>query len=236
MRPSKPSTALKLDGFATIPGPFSANEVDGLPEAYDQVMRDSCGPDFNVGSATTRMSDLLSLTSAFDEVFLYAPLLEACSHVIRAPFKLSSFLARTLRPGTPAQELHVDLARRSEDAPMFGFILTVDPFKRENGATRFVPGSHEWPDVPTDRLSNPRAEHPGEILACADPGTMIVFNAAVWHGHTANVTQKPRRSIQGYFVRRNAKQGFCFRSRLPEEVQARMSSLARYVLALDEGP
>ncbi len=30
---------------------------------------------------------------------------------------------------------------------------------------------------------------------------MIIFNASVWHGHTANTTAKARRSIQGYFVR-----------------------------------
>jgi ectoine hydroxylase-related dioxygenase (phytanoyl-CoA dioxygenase family) len=55
---------------------------------------------------------------------------------------------------------------------------------------------------------------------------MILFNAAIWHGHTANVTERPRRSIQGYFVRRSAGQAFCFRSRLGEHVRARMSSRA----------
>ena len=32
-----------------------------------------------------------------------------------------------------------------------------------------------------------------------DAGTMILFNGAVWHGHTANITRCQRRSIQGYF-------------------------------------
>jgi ectoine hydroxylase-related dioxygenase (phytanoyl-CoA dioxygenase family) len=35
---------------------------------------------------------------------------------------------------------------------------------------------------------------------------MIIFDAAVWHGHTANTTPKARRSIQGYFVRCGARQ------------------------------
>ena len=127
----------------------------------------------------------------------------------------------------------MDLSRTSEDAPLFGFILTVDAFRKENGATRFVPGSRQWPDVPTDRLPDLRAEYSGEILALGDPGTMILFNAAIRHGHTANVTERPRRSIQGYFVKRSAAQAFCFRSRLAEHVQARMSSRARHLLALD---
>ena len=219
-------------GFLTIPGPLSGQHFIELTDAYDQVMEAS-GPDLNVGSTTTRISDLLSFNPVFDEVFLFTPLLEACGHNIGEPFKLSSFLGRTLRAGTPAQELHVDLPRTSEDAPLFGFILMIDPFVEENGATRFVPGSHRWPDAPSDRVSDSRAKYPGEVLAWGEPGMMILFNAAIWHGHTANVTSHARRSVQGYFVRRAVKQGFDFRSRLPDQVQARMSPRARYLLALD---
>lgn len=225
---------LNRSGFLVIPGPLSGQRFDELAEAYDQLMTPACGPEFKVGTTTTRMSDLLSVNTIFDEVFVYPPLLEACSQLIGEPFRLSSFLARTLRAGTPAQELHADLPRSSEDAPLFGFILMIDRFRRDNGATRFVPGSHHWPNVPSDIVSDTRAQYPGEVLASGEPGTMVLFNAAIWHGHTANVTARPRRSIQGYFVKRNVAQGFCFRDRLAAHVQTRMSSLARYLLALDE--
>ncbi len=231
--PPQAVALLNMNGLLTIPGPFSGDGLRSLAEAYDRIMAEACGPDLKIGSSTTRMSDLLSFSSLFDEVFLHPPLLEACSHFIGGPFQLSSFLARTLRPGTPAQELHADLSRTSQDAPLFGFILALDAFEKENGATRFIPGSHQWPDVPTDGLPDLRAPYPGEIVALGEPGMMILFNAAIWHGHTANVTGKPRRSIQGYFVKRSAAQAFCFRSRVADHVQARMSSLARYLLALD---
>jgi len=172
----------------------------------------------------------------FDDIYLHPPLLEACSHIIGESFKLSSFLGRTLRGGTPAQELHADLARDSADAPLLGFILMVDSFREENGATRFVPTSHNWTDLPCDRLSDTRAKYPGEVLASGERGTMIIFNGAIWHGHTANVTPDSRRSIQGYFVRRNAWSGFDFSNRLLPAVRGRMSPLARYLLALDDKP
>jgi ectoine hydroxylase-related dioxygenase (phytanoyl-CoA dioxygenase family) len=203
-------------GFAMIPGPLSGDRFNQLATTYDELMAAASGPDFKIASTTTRMSDLLSYSSVFDDVFLYAPLLEACRHVIGKPFKLSSFLARTLRAGTPAQELHADLPRDSDDAPLLGFILMIDPFRKDNGATRFIPTSHLWPDLPGDRLSNTRTIYPGEILGCGDPGTMILFNGAIWHSHTANVTPHPRRSIQGYFVRRNAR-----RIRLPQPLASR---------------
>jgi hypothetical protein len=74
----------------------------------------------------------------------------------------------------------------------------------------------------------------GEVLGRGERGTMIIFNGAIWHGHTENVTQDSRRSIQGYFVRRGAGSGFDFRNRLLPADRSRMNPLARYLLALDD--
>jgi ectoine hydroxylase-related dioxygenase (phytanoyl-CoA dioxygenase family) len=156
------------------------------------------------------MYDLVDRGPVFDDLYTYLPLLEACRHVIREPFKLTSLLGRTLRPGSPAQELHVDLTRDSTDAPMAVFILMIDPFTSEIEATRFVPFSQYWVDVPSDRLTDPRASFSGEIAACGESGSLIIFNGAIWHGHKANNTREQRRSIQGYSVRRDAQSGIDF--------------------------
>jgi ectoine hydroxylase-related dioxygenase (phytanoyl-CoA dioxygenase family) len=92
------------------------------------------------------------------------------------------------------------VARDSVDAPVVGFILMLDAFTPENGATRFIPGSQDWSD-PSNRLENPHWNGGTEVLACGEAGSMIIFNASVWHGHTANTTPQARRSIQGYFGR-----------------------------------
>jgi len=225
---------LARSGFATISGPITGNSLDRQAAEYDEVMASASGPDFSVAGTTTRMSDLLNYNPSFAKIFVHPPLLDACAHVIGEPFKLSSFLGRTLRGETPSQELHADLPRDSDDAPLFGFILMIDRFHAENGATRFVPGSHRWDDLPSDRLCNARAAYPGEVLSCGDAGTMILFNGAVWHGHAANITHCQRRSIQGYFVRRNAHSGFDFRTRTLPLARTRMSPLQRYLLSLDD--
>ncbi len=219
-------------GFVIISGPHSSQRHDQLAAAYDQMMSVATGPNYKVASATTRLSDVLNYGPVFDDIFLYPPLLEACAHIIDEPFKLSSFLARTLRPNSLAQDIHADLARSSEDAPLVGFILMVDEFRKENGATRFLPSSHRWPDLPGDRLLNSKESLTGEVVSCGEPGSLIIFNGAVWHGHTANVTSKPRRSIQGYFIRRNARSGTDFTQCLLPQTQARMNSSARYLLNL----
>jgi hypothetical protein len=104
-------------GFVIIPGPISSGRLSELSSSYDEVMNSGASPDFQVGSTTTRMYDLVTRGRVFDDLYAYPPLLEACRHVIREPFKLSSLLGRALRSGSPAQELHVDLKRDSADAP-----------------------------------------------------------------------------------------------------------------------
>ena len=183
--PTQSLRQLVESGLVVVPGPLSGDPFNELTAAYDEVMAVAAGSDFKIASSTTRVSDLLNYASVFDDVYLYPSLLEACSHIIGEPFKLSSFLARTLRGGTPAQELHADLARGSEDAPLLGFILMIDSFREGNGATRFVPKSHNWTHLPCDRLSDARAKYSGEVLGCGECGTMIIFDGAVWHGHTS---------------------------------------------------
>ena len=188
---------LVKSGFSIVHKAFSKPKLNVISAAYNEIMASASGPNFKFASNTTRMSDLLSYSPAFDDVFVHPALLEACAHVINEPFKLSSFVGRTLRDGTAAQQLHADLPRDSPDAPLLGFILMIDPFGKENGSTRFVPGSHCWPDLPVDQLSDSPTSYQGEVLGCGDAGSMVVFDGAIWHGHTANVTSRSRRSIQG---------------------------------------
>jgi hypothetical protein len=186
-------------GFAVLRA-ISATRVTEIGVTYDDLMLPSSGSDFKAGTTTDRRF-FVDSGIGFEDVYKHPALLMACAQLIGQPFKLNSLLGRTVRACSPAQDLHTDIARRSADIPMVGFILMLDPFTPANGATRFVPGSHSWPDVPYDRLADTRLNCEGEVLACGEAGSMIIFNASVWHGHTANTTLKARRSIQGYFVR-----------------------------------
>jgi ectoine hydroxylase-related dioxygenase (phytanoyl-CoA dioxygenase family) len=180
------------------------------------------------------MSDVLNSKPAFAGVFTHPPLLSACVHFFGEQFNLSSFLCRTLRANTPSQDLHADLRRDSDDAPLLGFILMIDQFHESNGATRFVPGSHRWSDLPSQRMSDVCATYPGEVLGYGTAGTMILFNGATWHGHTANSTVRERRSIQGCFVRRSARAGFDFCEGLLPASRMRLNPLQRYLPALED--
>jgi ectoine hydroxylase-related dioxygenase (phytanoyl-CoA dioxygenase family) len=234
--PLAPDTAGALAdaGFAVIPGPVAPGAVPGQANAYDAAMAAAAEtPDYRDGTTTTRLFDLVNRGPAFDSLYLHPPLLQAAARVIGGPFRLSILLARTLRPGTAAQGLHADVPRDDPARPMVGFIFMVDPFRPDNGATRLVPGSHRWPQVPEAVLPDPDAPCAGEVLACGPAGALLVFDASVWHGHTVNASGAPRRSIQGYFIPRDAPSGFDLRSRMRPETLARLGPLAKYLLALD---
>jgi ectoine hydroxylase-related dioxygenase (phytanoyl-CoA dioxygenase family) len=128
--------------------------------------------------------------------------------------------------------LHVDVRRESEAWPLVSFILMVDAFRPDNGATRFVPGSQRWLGIPNDGPLDFPAGSELPVLACGQAGSLLVFNGSTWHGHTANVSSEPRRSIQGAFIPRDGQAAVDWGMRLPPETLARMGSLARYVLAV----
>lgn len=178
--------------------------------------------DVRIGPTTTKVDDFINRGAQFDELYISAPILEAACHVIQQPFMLSAMLARTLRPRSPAQKLHVDAAGDADGWPMLGFIYMIDDFTVGNGATCFLPGSHGMVSAP---------ESLSLVPACGLSGSVIVYNGAVWHGHGSNHTDRPRRSIQGVYLRRSAEASTNLRVRMLPQTLDRIGPLARYLLA-----
>lgn len=221
-------------GFVIIPGPVAADKLAQLASAYDSAFACASSDDLRIGSTTNRVQDFVNRGSEFDELYVYQPVLEASYHVIEQPFKLSSMLARTVRPHSPPQSLHVDFERDAEGWTMIGFIFMVDEFRSDNGATRFIPRSHLWSTVPEKLKNDPSADYETQIAACGPAGSVIIYNGSVWHGHAANLSDEPRRSIQGAFIRRQARSGGNLPARMKPETLARISPLARYLLDIQE--
>jgi len=214
-----------------VHGPTIPGGVERLSEVYDHVVAMASPEDVRV-SSSTRVTDFVNRAPEFDGIYIYAPLLTACCLTIGQPFKLSGTRARTLESGAPTEALHVDVKHRADGWPIVGFIMMVDAFDAENGATRFVPGSHLQPHEPRELMKNPSDDHEEQVLACGPAGSMIIFNGSAWHSHTANRSTRRRRSLQGHFVPRNARASVDHTKRLRPETHARIGELAEYILAL----
>ncbi len=216
-----------------MPGPVIPGGCERLSNAYDRAVATADPADVHVGQtrSSTRIDDFVNRGSEFDGIYIYAPLLAACRQIIGGPFKLSGMRARTLNPGALTERLHVDVKHRADGWPLVGCILMVDVFDAENGATRFVPGSHSQPQEPSDVMNDPQDAHDEQVLACGKAGSIIIFDASVWHSHGANQSARPRRSIQAHFCRREALASpDDHSSRMRPETLHRISDLAKYVL------
>jgi Phytanoyl-CoA dioxygenase (PhyH) len=227
--PPDAARQLSENGFVVVPGPSIPGGPEQLSEAYDGAVATAEPADVSIRSST-RVNDFVNRGPEFDGIYVYGPLLAACSMIIGGPFKLSGMRARTLEPGAPTEALHVDVKHRADGWPLVGFILMVDAFDAENGATRFVPGSHLQPRDPRDVLKTATEPHEDEVLACGPAGSIIIFNASAWHSHTANRSARRRRSVQGHFVLRNASAAEDQAERMRPETFRRIGALAKYVL------
>jgi ectoine hydroxylase-related dioxygenase (phytanoyl-CoA dioxygenase family) len=76
-------------------------------------------------------------------------------------------------------------------------IWCLDDFTHDNGATRFIPGSHRRPHLPEDN-----GDYDAEgvtIEACL--GSVILAHGACWHSMGKNRTDAPRTGIFGRYAR-----------------------------------
>ena len=100
-------------------------------------------------------------------------------------FKLSSLNARSARPRSDwTQPLHCDAGALPDEKgnSVCNVVWMLDDFTAENGAPRYVPGTHRSGRLPQDVLPDPAAAHPDEALITGRAGDVVVMNAHLWHG------------------------------------------------------
>lgn len=195
-------TELQQRGFCVLPSHVPAVKLARIAAVYDRAFAAGQSPDLRraTSGGDVRLAGLAERGTAFHELSVLEPVLDCCEAIIGTPFKLSSFLGRTVLPGARAQPLHVDVRRDDAAWPLIGFIVMVDEFRAGNGATRFVPGSHLAERENSAYDGNARPDR-GAELACGPPGSVIVYHGSTWHGYSSNESAAPRRAIQGAYVR-----------------------------------
>lgn len=207
-----------------------------VEELYEQE-GENAGSEFRKEAGSRRLANLVDKGEIFERLIAMPEILERVGYVLGEKFKLSSFNARSADPhSNEPQPLHCDAAAISDQSGYWvcNTIWLLDDFTPHNGATRVVPGSQKWQELPQQALADPLASHPQEKLLLAPAGSVIVMNTHAWHGGTANHTSQPRRALHAFYCRSDKPQQQYQKKLLRQETQARLSPELRRLLALDD--
>jgi ectoine hydroxylase-related dioxygenase (phytanoyl-CoA dioxygenase family) len=234
---------LDRDGFVSLGQLLSTNQLEEIRNRVDELVLeegemgghelfDSKHIQHPKEEGADRIANLVNKGAVFDIFYTHPMVLAAVQHVIGPDLHLSSLNFRSAKPGKGQQKLHADWKEgvKPMDFKVCNSIWLLDEFTNQNGATRVIPGSHLLQKVPAEVLEYPEAPHPEEVLILAPAGTVIIFNAHIWHGGTTNCTKLPRRAIHSYFCRADQPQQTDQIRWITKETLDRVSDQSRKIL------
>jgi ectoine hydroxylase-related dioxygenase (phytanoyl-CoA dioxygenase family) len=181
------------DGYVVVSGLMSADELEAARADLGLALEATpTGRNFFEGLATQRVYALFAKTRTFDRAAVHPLLLEVLDQVL-GYYQLSAPVGICVGPGEKAQVLHRDDAVYPLPQPgppvVVNTMWPLDEFTEENGATRFVPGSHRW-----EPGRHPSREDPVQT-ATMSPGDVMFYLGSLWHGGGANRTGRPRLGV-----------------------------------------
>jgi hypothetical protein len=181
------------DGYVIVSDLMSPADVQAARADLGRVLTATpTGRNAFEGHATQRVYALFAKTRTFDAKAVHPLLLEVLGEVL-GHFQLSAPVGIRIGPGERAQILHRDDAVYPLPQPCPPVVVNtmwpLDDFTEENGATRFIPGSHRW-----EPGRQPSAGDP-VLAATMAPGSVMFYLGSLWHGGGANRTSAPRLGV-----------------------------------------
>ena len=181
------------DGYVIVTGMMSADDVQAARADLDRVLRATpTGRNPFEGYSTQRIYALFAKTRLFDRAAT-DPLLLGVLDEVLGHYQLSAPVGIRIGPGEAAQILHRDDSVYPVPEPHPPLVVNtmwpLDEFTPENGATRFIPGSHAWPAGRRPKPDDPVAQ------AVMSPGSAMFYLGSLWHGGGANQTAQPRLGV-----------------------------------------
>jgi ectoine hydroxylase-related dioxygenase (phytanoyl-CoA dioxygenase family) len=181
------------DGYVVVTGMMDSAALDAARADLDRVLRATpTGRNLFEGFSTQRVYALFAKTRTFDTAAIH-PLLLAVLDQVLGHYQLSAPVGIRIGPGEQAQILHRDDVIYPVPEPHPPLVVNtmwpLDEFTVENGATRFVPGSHAWEPGRAPAASDEVA------TAVLSPGSVMFYLGSLWHGGGENRTSHPRLGV-----------------------------------------
>jgi fumagillin biosynthesis dioxygenase len=232
--------ALKKDGFCVVPNVLSAAELERVHAAIETAIektRTEHGGTFNSlidpNASSIRLNNLPDFDPIFVDLLRHPEALPIMRRLLGPDAYVANFSANIAMPGAGAMRIHSDQALIMPgpwtDCLAMNIIWCFDDVRRENGATRYIPGSHLWQrleDVPPD------AEDRLQSFT-APAGSLIAMEGRMWHTSGANTTESERRSMAfAYYVRGFLRGQVNWDVTLSEKTKSSLDEDARQLLGM----
>src|SRR5258708_3721097 len=181
------------DGYVIVSGLVTPDDIHNARTDLGRVLDATpSGRNAFEGLATQRVYALFAKTRTFDRAATHPLLLEVLDQVL-GHYQLSAPVGIRIGPGERAQVLHRDDSIYPLPLPhppvVVNTMWPLDEFTDDNGATRFVPGSHNW------EAGRQPAAGDGVVAAVMAPGSAMFYLGSLWHGGGANRTSRPRLGV-----------------------------------------
>ncbi|MEZ4330293.1 MAG: phytanoyl-CoA dioxygenase family protein [Myxococcota bacterium] len=188
--------AVREQGFAVVRdvvAPEGVAALGAVVEAQMQALHVEFGGNAFLGLRTRRLFNLLARDPIFRDVATCAATLPVVERLLDDECLLSSMTAIEMHPGQARQPLHCDDGSHGlpRPGPTHGVvaIFALSAFDSDNGGTHVVPGSHRFDRIPK------RGDAPPTVQVEMPAGSVLVYDASLWHGGGENRAAVPRRAI-----------------------------------------
>jgi ectoine hydroxylase-related dioxygenase (phytanoyl-CoA dioxygenase family) len=239
----EPTRQLREEGWVTVPGVFLGPELetlrDGLSGALELARTEGQtlfreGVDAN--DRSVRVLHLFDQHPVFERLVDHPVTRALVSSVIGGDYLLSSLSANISLPGSESMGMHNDLMAVLPEpwlAPYgANLFICLDDMDEENGATRYLPGSHRF--TTNDMASDSNLPRTQAIPATA--GSIVAMDGRLWHTSGANRSAgRPRRILIAFYIASFIRTQYNWSALLADPVKRGLSPSLRQLLGLDEG-
>lgn len=191
---------LQEDGYLIIENVIDKDTLQNINQTIDNLFEEEeeAGNEYYHEEGVRRLAALFNKGDIFDQIYSNPKVLAATYFILNEPFRLNLLNVRDVFGGYGEQSYHADWGEREDNNKAYAVnsIWMLDDFTNTNGATKIIPKSHLL-DIPSKYNLDDFKEK--EILVTAKAGSVLIFNAHLWHAGTENLTNSRRRCIHNFY-------------------------------------